>query len=238
MRLLLLSPNSIQIIGQWVRQNCMDLLLLVTGVLLGYGSLVHILGTRPIVVLGGGVIMVVAIAFGIILQIRHTQHLRQQSRFQPQTHFRTNVLDSQTFTQELQRIADGVPSKAKDQWQTVEPELHAIYRMAQHIAQQESLFIADVLETLHTVLTLAEQFVQALDVNDRVATPRYQQLAQSQLTQRRTRLRQTHDQLRELHDQIALVGLEQTPSLESGISERLQFIIAANESAIETHPSG
>lgn len=235
MRLLLLSQNSIQVVGEWVRQNCMDLLLLVTGVLLGYGSLVHILGTRPIVLLSGGVIMVVAIISGIITQIRHSQKLRQRSRAQTQGQTLTNILDSQTFVQELRRIATGVPSGAKDQWQMVESELHAIYRMAQHIAQQESLFLADVLETLHTVLALAEQFAQALDVNDRVATPRYQQLAQSQLTQRRTRLRQTHDQLRELHDQIALVGLDQTPSLESGISERLQFIIAANESTIETH---
>ena len=214
----------------------MDLLLLVTGVLLGYGSFIHLLGSRSIVIISGAMIAVVAIALGVITQLRYTRQRQRRDRSQLQTHLQADILAPQTFAQELRRIATGVPSEAKAQWQTVEADLHATYRMAQHIAKRESLFIPDIVETLHTVLTLAEQFVQALEVNERVATLRYQQLAQEQLTQRRTRLRQTHDQLRELHDQIALVELEQIVSLDSGISERLQFIIAANERAIETHP--
>ena len=228
MQLLPFSPNSIQSLSKWGHHNRADLLLLVTGVLLGYGSLVHILGTRPIVILSGGVIMVGTIAIWAM------SHLRQQRRHhqRDRAHRQTNLLDWPTFQHCLKPLAQHVPPNAQNQWLIAEMQIQASHHMCQQIAQQEPTFLADLLETLHTILSLAEQFAHACEVTDRVQTARYQSLAQEQLTNSQTRLSQTHDQLQQLHDQLAVASLERSQSHDLSIAERLQVIIAANENAI------
>ncbi|MEM9220615.1 MAG: hypothetical protein AAGD25_40630, partial [Cyanobacteria bacterium P01_F01_bin.150] len=139
-----------------------------------------------------------------------------------------------TFQQRLRPLSAHIPTSAQKQWQIAEAQIQTIHQMCQRIARQESLFLADVIETLHTVLALAKQLAHACEVTNRVQTPQYQARAQQQLTNSQTRLKQTCDQLQKLHDQLAVVGLEQAQSSAPDIADRLQFIVAANENVIES----
>ena len=205
-----------------------ELVLVLTGVLWGYGVFVQRLGTRPIVVISGAVIGSGAIALWAM------SHLRQQRRHhqRDRAHRQINLLEWSTFQHRLKTLAENIPPNVQNQWLIAAMQIQASHQMCQQIAQQEPTFLVDILETLHTIFSLAEQLAHTCEVTDRVQTTRYQTVAQEQLTKSQTRLSQTHDQLQQLHDQLAVASLERSHSHNLGIAERLQIIIAANENAI------
>lgn len=194
------------------------------GVLLGYISFVLWLGMRWIVLGSGALIVMLAIASW------HIQ-LRTQRAHSPVSS--ANLLQPEIFLNHITILNDRVPEACQSLWRSVQAQAQAIQQTAAQIAQQEPTFIPDLLETLHTVLDLVDQLVQALQVTQQVQTPHYQELSQTQLQSSLDRLQQTHNQLQELRDQMALASLKQRSRITpSGISTRLQILIAENEKGI------
>lgn len=188
----------------------------------GYIAYVLWLGLRWIVFLSGAVIVAGAIAFWI----------RQFPRPKPLSTI-ANLLQPEIFLSHLNTLKSPTSEATEPHWRSAHQQAEAIQHIAKQIAQREPTLIPDLLETLHTVLDLADQFGQALQVSQQVQTPHYQQLAQQRLQHSEVRLQQTHDQLQALHDQIALEHLErQSLTLTSGISERLRILIAENGKGI------
>lgn len=197
---------------------------LLIGLLLGYVGFVLWLGMRLIVLVSGAVIIISAIvSWYMQLQSQRTTHSTTSA----------NLLQMDVFLRHISFLNNRIPEASQPLWQSVQQQAEAIQQMATQIAQQEPTFIPDLLETLHTVLDLVNQLVQALQVIQQVQTPRYRELAQQQLQSSQTRLQQTHAQLQELCDQIALENLKQrsftTPSV---ISTWLQVLITENEKGI------
>lgn len=197
---------------------------LFTGLFIGYLGFVWWLGIRLIVLVSGAVIVMLAIIFWY-------RQLQSQGR----THSTTsaNLLQMDIFLSHINALNHQIPDASQPLWRLVQQQAEDIQQMATQIAQQEATFTPDLLETLHTVLELVDQLVQALQVIQQVQTPRYRELAQQQLQSSQTRLQQTHDQLQELRDQMALENLERRSlTTSSGISTRLQILIAENERGI------
>lgn len=194
--------------------------LLLAGLSIGYVSFVSWLGMRSIVLLSGAAIAGTAIV----------SWYRQPRKAAPST---ANLLQADVFLNQVCCLDDRIPEASQTLWRSVKQQAEAIQQIAAPLAHQEPAFIPDLLETLHTVLDLAEQLAQALQVKQQVQTPRYRKLAQQQLQNSLDRLQQTHDQLQELRDQIALGSLERRSlNASTVISTRLQTLIAENESGI------
>ncbi|MCC5599546.1 hypothetical protein [Nostoc favosum] len=197
---------------------------LVAGLLIGYISFVLWLGIRLIVLFSGAVIVVLAIA---------SWYVQLEGQKISSSATSANLLEKDVFLSHISYFNNRIPDTSQSLWRSVQLQAQAIGQIATQIAQQESTFTPDLLETLHTVLDLVDQLVQALQVIQQVQTPRYRELAQQQLESSLTRLQQTHDQLQELHDQIALESLERRSlSAPAVISIRLQTLIAENERGI------
>lgn len=197
---------------------------LLFGLAIGYISFVWWLGMRLIVFLSGAVIVALAIVFW------YRQPRSQQTKPSISS---ANLLQTDVFLDHLSSLDHHIPDASRSLWQAVQQQAQAIQQIATQIAQREATFVPDLLETLHTVLDLVDQLVQALQVIQQVQTPRYQELAQQQLQSSQTRLQLTHDQLQELHDQMALEHLKQRSlTTVSIISTRLQTLITENERGI------
>ncbi|MBW4613850.1 MAG: hypothetical protein KME21_11335 [Desmonostoc vinosum HA7617-LM4] len=198
--------------------------LLLTGLLIGYVGFILWLGVRLIVLFSGAVIVVLAIA-SWYLQLK-----RQKTSSWANS---ANLLQIDIFLSHINCLDPQIPDADHTLWLTVKQQAQAIQQIATQIAQQESTFTLDLLETLHTVLDLVDRLVQALQVTQQMQTPHYRELAQQQLQSSLTRLQQTHDQLQELRDQFALENLERRSlTVPTVISKRLQILIAENERGI------
>ena len=194
------------------------------GLLAGYLSFVLCLGMRWIVLGSGALIVVLAIAFW------YTQPRTQKATYSVSS---ANLLKAEIFSSHISILNNQVPEACQSLWQSVQHQAESIRQTATQIAQQESTFIPDLLETLHTVLDLVEQLVQALQVTQQVQTPYYQKLSQTQLQNSLDRLQQTQNQLQELRDHLALASLEQRSRITPfGISTRLQILVTENEKGI------
>jgi ElaB/YqjD/DUF883 family membrane-anchored ribosome-binding protein len=197
---------------------------LLVGLLVGYVGFVLWLGVRLIVLVSGAVIVGVTIA---------SWYTQLQSQKTTPSATSANLLQADVFLSHIDALDHQIPAAARPQWRSVQQQAQVIQQIAAQIAQQESTSIPDLLETLHTVLDLVEQLVQALQVTQQVQTPRYRELAQQQLRSSQNRLQQTHDQLQELRDQIAYETLERRSSTApSAVSTRLQTLIIENERGI------
>lgn len=193
---------------------------LLIGVGLGYLSFIFWLGIRLLVLISGAVIALLAIAIWY-LQLQPQKNSSALS---------ANLLQAEVFLSHLNLLNNQIPTTSKSHLQFVQKQAQTIQQLATDIAQQESALIPDLLETLHTVLDLVAQLVQALQVRKQIKTPHYQELAQQQLQSSLNRLQQTCQKLQELHDQLALDGLERrTFNTTHVLSTRLQLLIAENE---------
>lgn len=198
--------------------------LLLAGLAIAYMILVLWLGMRSIVLLSGAVIV------GLTIVSWYRQLQAQKTSYSATS---ANLLQTDVFLNHISFLDNRVPNASRLLWRSVQQQAEAIQQTATQIAQQEATFIPDLLETLHTVLDLVDQLVQALQVIQQVQTPRYRELAQQQMQSSQTRLQQTHDQLQELRDQIALENLKQRSfTTASVISTRLQVLITENERGI------
>lgn len=196
--------------------------LLLAVLTIGFIAYVLWLGLRWIVFLSGAVIVAGAIAFWF----RQFPRPKNPSTI-------ANLLQPEVFLSHLNTLKSSASGATDSQWRSAHQQAEAIQHVAKQIAQREPTLIPDLLETLHTVLDLVDQFGQAFQVSQQVQTPHYQQLAQQRLQHSEVRLQQTRDQLQALHDQIALEHLERhSLTLTSGISERLQILITENEKGI------
>lgn len=193
---------------------------------LGSFGMVVWLGLRWIVVLSSLVICGAAIA----AWKHQLNHHRKMSLIAPNS---ANLLQSDTFIAHLDHLEGRFPEISELLWRSARQRAEAIQAIAAQIAQTESAFIPNLLETLHTVLDLTEQLAQALKAVQQVKTYHYQQLAQQRLHSSQMRLNQTHNQLQELRDQIILDTLQQqslTPAAE--MSTWLQTLIKDNENGL------
>jgi hypothetical protein len=199
--------------------------LLLVGLSVGYVGFILWLGMRPVVLLSGATIAGLTVAIWCTkLQPRKTTVATS-----------ANLLQPDVFLSHICFLDRQIPDAAQLLWQSVQQRSQTIQQIAMQLAQLEPAFIPDLLETLHTVLDLIDQLVQALQITQQIQTPRYRELAQQQLETSLNRLQYTHGQLQELHDQIVCERLEQhSYTAFSSVSIRLQTLIAENTSEISS----
>ncbi|MDZ8106250.1 MAG: hypothetical protein RM338_11605 [Nostoc sp. DedQUE12a] len=201
-----------------------DTQLLLIGLLIGYVGFVLWLGMRLIVLLSGAVIVVLAIASSYVQLKRPKTNSLVTS---------ANLLEKDVFLSHIKCLDNQIPDVSQPLWRSVQQQAEAIQEIATQIAEQESTFTPDLLETLHTVLDLVEQIIPVLQITPQLRMSSYREFAQQKLESSRQRLQQTHKQLQELHDQFALENLKKRSFTTSDvISARLQILIAENERGI------
>lgn len=199
-------------------------------IMLGLYSLyLYWLGLRPIVMLSGLIIVTITIL----------SWLTAPSPSPPATN--NNLLDPAIFYSQLQTLFHlpktiTLEEGAQSHWQQTYTTSQSIHSATVAIAQQESLFIPDLLDTLHTVLELISQYVQAFHATQQMKTLIYQKVAQQQILTSHHRLTETQRQLQELHDQLLAEDIAtRSPRITSGVSTRLQTLIDTNRTELTPH---
>lgn len=194
-----------------------------------YGSYLIWLGIRPIVFLSGALIFV----FTLLAWV-------STPRLPPQESDESDLLNPSVFYAQLEVSRsllqrDLFGQVALGYWEKTYAQVDAIHQLAVAIAHQESLFIPDLLDTLHTVLSLSTQFSKAFNAAKKMKTSSYKEMAQQHMKASTYRLSQTYSQLQELHDQLLANGIEaELSDASSGVSQRLQTLIKDNASAIQS----
>ncbi|PSN05721.1 hypothetical protein C7271_08190 [filamentous cyanobacterium CCP5] len=191
--------------------------LLLVGIGLGFALLVGLAGWRPWVWIGGGTIAAIML-FTWMTGFRST----------PSVLVAGDLLNGQVLQQELDTLAQKVPQPRQKPWPQVRTWAEDAQRFAERICDRDPLMRADLLEALHTVLDLARQVAEALQVLDHIETPAYQALAQKRLRASCDRMAATHAQLQQLQDQVALSALDSGQSADKALPQRLQTLVAAN----------
>lgn len=197
--------------------------LLAFGVGLGFAVLVGLAGWRPLVLIGGGAIALAMIgtwAAGF--------------RTTPTPLTVGDLLNPQVLDQEMTALEQKVPQPRQDPWPQVRTWAEDARRFADRICDRDPLMRADLLEALHTVLDLARQVAEALQVIDHIETPAYQKLAQKRLRASCDRMAATHSQMQQLQDQVALSALDPSQPADTALPQRLQTLVAANRQILNT----
>lgn len=190
--------------------------LLLVGAALGYAALIVIAGTRPMVWVGGaGIAAAMATAWG--------GGFRSSS---PQAMNGADLLNASVLMQQLERLDKKLPKSTQAPWPQVRQQAVEAGRFAERMCDRDPLMRPDLLEALQTVIELARQVAEALQVMDHIETPTYRALAQQRLEASCDRMAETHAQLRQLQDQVALSSLD--GGLGGALPQRLQTLIAAN----------
>ncbi|PSN75948.1 hypothetical protein C8B47_29895 [filamentous cyanobacterium CCP4] len=193
------------------------------GLALGSFGMVVWLGLRWVVVVGS---LAVCMGAAAAWQRQLDHHKKRYSTALNSA----NLLQKDAFLSHLNHLEEQFPDISQTLWQSARQRAEAIQQLTEHIAQQETSLIPDLLEALHTVLDLIEQLAQALKAVQQVKTYRYQQLAQEQLYRSQKRLEHTHNQLQALRDQMILNTLQPPSSPHAAeLSTWLQTLIADNE---------
>lgn len=194
------------------------------------------LGFRPVVLVSGLAISLATILFWQLLLRRKVAPVGSKPD-------NNDLLDVNVFRRWL-GTAFCLPEGANlneielNCWQKAYAQSEAIHQYTVAIARQDARFIPDLLETLHTVLELVSQFLQAFGATRQMKTLPYQKMAQQQILTSQYRLAQTQQQLQELHDQLLAENMElqwqshsssELPHVASGVSSRLQTLISINK---------
>lgn len=198
--------------------------LLLFGLLFGYGIFLTWLGLRPIAIISGAIIIAITFFVWLVVSRLQSTPLAKASS--------DNLLETEAFSECMHRLDAKVLENNKAHWQTARNQICAIHLIAQQLGQREPTFLPDLIETLHTVFTLANQLVESLQIIQQVRTPHYRKLADQQFTNSRARLKQTHTQLQELHDQLIVSDLQTSSQTVGGIAERLQVLIQENAQSV------
>jgi len=209
--------------GFW-QQPQTYVLLLGTG--LGYAVLLTIAGLRSPAILTGGGISVAMVGFW-------ATGFRQRA----QTERSSNLLEGDFFALQLQQFDLRVPQKEQRTWQQARTWAIESQRFAERIYDQDPLLQVELLEAMHTVVDLARQVAEALEVIDQIETPTYGELAQHRLQASCDRLQASYAQLQQLQDQVALAKLDQSTSTGSTLPQRLQTLVVANRQILENRNS-
>lgn len=201
-----------------------------------YSAYLVWLGVRPIVFVSGALLCVVTLFAWPLASRSPTENSGNGLSKSDES----NLLDKAVFHRRLKALCFLPPGvrlneTALDYWQKTYAQVGDIHQVAVTIASQESRFIPDLLDTLHTVLDLSVQFSRAFNAAKQVKTEAYQKVAQQQLRASTYRLSQTYTHLQELHDQLLLDGLEaDVAAVASGVSKRLQLLIDTNKRELAT----
>ncbi len=207
--------------GFW-RQPQTYLLLAGTG--LGYAALLLVAGFRPLTWLAGGGISAAMVGTWAAGFRRQTEPSLSNS----------NLLEGDSFARQLQEFDQRVPQKGQMTWRRASTWATESQKFAERIYQQDPLLQVELLEAMHTVIDLARQVAEALQVIDQIETPTYRQLAQQRLEASCDRMQASHAQLQQLQDQVALAKLDQS-STSGSLPQRLQNLVAANKQILETN---
>lgn len=213
------------------------------GLLLGYGLFVLWLGLRPIVLLSGLAIVALSGLRGWRVIKRHLRSPVESDH---------NLLHKPVFMRCIQQrveipsdafllrpssaegsSADAKPVSIASFWQQTQLKSDEIHALTVAIAQQDPIFIPDLLDTLYSVVDLVVQQGQSAIAMVQVRTPEYQLLAQQQSDASWNRLQETHSQLQALHDHLLVAAVRnRTLPDPSGLSDRLKGLIDENKNGI------
>jgi hypothetical protein len=194
--------------------------LLLVGILLGLSIFLSWVGIRLFTVILGGLISLVMLGFWI----KYLSSIFSQSR--------ANLLELDSFLQQLNSIAAKLGQKSPFPWSKAETYGQESQQFCQTIVQRESTLTPELIETLYTVLDLSNQVVEAILALEKVQTESYRDLAQKHLDTSLNRLQYTHNQLQQLQDQVLLSSLE-NPEISTRLPLYLQELINVNRSSLE-----
>ena len=194
--------------------------ILLLGIAFGYGLLLAFAGNRPVVWVGGGVVAT-AMAVSWVTGYR-------SSPVSENDH--SDLLNAVSFQRRIEAIQAQVTRDRYQTWQSVKAWALQSQTYAERICDREPTLRTELLEALYTVVNLAQQVADGLQVQAQLQTPTYQKIAQKQLQQSCDRMQQTHQQLQQLQDQVALASLSQG---DTSLPQRLEILIAANKEILE-----
>lgn len=196
--------------------------LLFLGIILAYFGWVVWLGSRPLVLLIGGVITLLTL-MSWFWQFR--QVLPKVGEI--------NLLNQEQFNRELSHLETQI-MESSPEWKKAKLWAEKSQVFAEKIAQKEGSLTPELVETLYTVMDLTKQVVEALNVKNQIQTPVYRKMATKRLHDSCDRLEQTYLQLQELQDQVTLASLDQRQALKSALPHRLESLISANKTILNS----
>ncbi len=194
---------------------------LIVGAILGYVTFLVWVGIRPVPLLVGGII-----AIGMLsVWVWQVKKISSQKR--------VNLLDINSFIEELENIEQKLPKKSLVEWESTRKWAIESQTFAQNITNKESILYPELIETLHTILDLSNQVVETIIAREQVQTETYRHLTQQHLETCCTRLQQTHEQLQQLQDQVLLSSLD-INTVKTGLPNYLRELITDNKTALQT----
>ncbi|MEM6253470.1 MAG: hypothetical protein AAF821_11160 [Cyanobacteria bacterium P01_D01_bin.156] len=194
---------------------------LLLGIAFGFGLLIALAGNRPVTWVGGGV--VAAVMASSWVKGYQTSSLKSNDH--------SDLLNPVSFQKRIDAIQAQVARGNDRTWQPVKDWALQSQTFAVRICDREPTLHTELLEALYTVVDLAQQVADGLQVQAQIQTPTYQQMAKKQLQKSCDRMQQTHQQLQQLQDQVALASLSQG---DTTLPQRLEILIAANKEILET----
>jgi len=195
--------------------------LLLLGTAFGYGLLIALAGNRLVTWVGGGAVATVMAGSWVTGYRPSPMGVTDDS----------DLLNGASFQRRIDAIQAQVVRDRNQTWQPIKDWALQSQTFAVRICDREPTLRAELLEALYTVVELAQQVADGLQVQAQIQTPKYQQMAKQQLKQSCDRMQQTHQQLQQLQDQVALASLSQG---EASLPQRLEILIAANKEILET----
>lgn len=193
---------------------------LLLGIAFGYGLLIALAGNRPVAWVGGGVVAIVMASSWVT-----------GYQTSPQKHNdHSDLLNPASFQTRIDAIQAQIGRSGDSTWQPVKNWALQSQTFAVRICDREPTLRTELLEALYTVVDLAQQVADGLQVQAQIQTPTYQQMAKKQLQQSCDRMQQTHQQLQQLQDQVALASLSQG---DTPLPQRLEILIAANKEILK-----
>lgn len=197
--------------------------LLLLGTAFGYGLLIALAGNRPVAWVGGGVVATVMASSWVTSY--QTSSLKSNDY--------NDLLNPASFQQRIEAVQARITRENDSTWQPVKNWALESQTFAGRICDREPTLRTELLEALYTVVDLAQQVADGLQVQAQIQTPTYQQMAQQQLQQSCDRMQETYQQLQQLQDQLALASLSQG---DAALPQRLETLIAANKEILNGQP--
>jgi len=196
---------------------------LLVGAILGYLALVIFAGFQ-FVSLVVGAIITVGMLGAWFLQFRGAR-----------LNTTGNLLERTVMLEHLDAIAAKFPGiDIQSPWSEAYRWASESQAAAAEIAERDSTLIPDLLEALYTVEGLAANIAGSTVALEQVQTEQYRILTQQQLETSCDRLQETHHQLQSLRDQVVLAQLSADAKASATLPDRLQLLIEANKTTLQT----